>query len=317
MEFDWERSVPFLKLSDSIIYKLLEGSIDVKEISKIESINKGCRTTNYLVACNRIKKKFLLKIFIDENYNYEKEITIFKNLKNDIPLQEIYKFSKHEAINNKQYALYEYIDGFSISDFLRNSKNNIDCRLVKSIANTLAKIHKYKFQKIGFLDENLEVNYELPPLLNWYEICINENVNKKLGSHLVKKILKIVDKYNEDLSNLDKDPRLVHGDFQFNNILINNGKVVGVIDWEFSMAGHPLADIGQFFRNEEYFDKDLIRIFQEEYSLSSNYNLNSNWYEVSKIRDLVNLIQLLMNDKEMPNKCKDIKKIVTNIVNQF
>ena len=40
---------------------------------------------------------------------------------------------------------------------------------VRDVARYLAKIHSYKFNKAGFLDENLNLKEELPSLILWYE----------------------------------------------------------------------------------------------------------------------------------------------------
>ena len=73
------------------------------------------------------------------------------------------------------------------------------------------------------------------------------------------------------------------------------------------MAGHPLADIGQFFRYEEYFNKNLLQVFEDEYNKNSSYKLIDDWYKISKLRDLVNLIQLIDAKENMPNKYANIK----------
>ena len=83
------------------------------------------------------------------------------------------------------------------------------------------------------------------------------------------------------------------------------------------MAGHPLADIGQFFRYEEYFDKNLIRAFENEYNKHSSYKLITDWYKVSKLRDLVNLMQLINAEEHMPNKYTSIRAIIVNTLRQF
>ena len=108
---------------------------------------------------------------------------------------------------------------------------------------------------------------------------------------------------------------MVHGDFQGTNILIDNeGNLSGVLDWEFCMAGHPLADIGQFFRYDEYFNNDLINAFEDEYKKQSNYILIDDWYKISKIRDITNLLQLIDKDEDMPNKYFDIREKMKKIL---
>ncbi len=48
---------------------------------------------------------------------------------------------------------------------------------------------------------------------------------------------------------------LVHGDFQFSNILFNEGRVVALIDWEIALVGPTLVDLGWmcFFADPESF----------------------------------------------------------------
>jgi aminoglycoside phosphotransferase (APT) family kinase protein len=38
-------------------------------------------------------------------------------------------------------------------------------------------------------------------------------------------------------------PRLVHGDFRVGNVIVRDGEVAAVLDWELTALGHPLADL--------------------------------------------------------------------------
>ena len=53
---------------------------------------------------------------------------------------------------------------------------------------------------------------------------------------LVRQVLDLED---WRLAELGAESRLVHGDFNLTNILIKDGVVSGVPDWEFSHAGSP------------------------------------------------------------------------------
>jgi aminoglycoside phosphotransferase (APT) family kinase protein len=46
----------------------------------------------------------------------------------------------------------------------------------------------------------------------------------------------------------DQCPRaLVHGDYGLNNILIDDGRVTAILDWEFAHIGNPAYDLGYFY----------------------------------------------------------------------
>lgn len=315
MEKNWERTLPFFYINRDIVYNLFKDLVDKKDILTIKPVDEGCRTSNYIVDTSN-GTKYILKIFFSDEQYYKKECEILNILKEKVPVQEIYKFDKDSLIENKYYAIYKFIEGTTLSKSL-DENHIINSAIIEDAASALAEIHSFKFNEVGFLDENLNTADKLAPLDKWYEKIINKRVEKRLGSELTRKVRILIDKKCSELAELDKDPRLVHGDFQGTNILIKENKISGIIDWEFSMAGHPLADIGQFFRYDEYFNDESLLIFEEEYRKKSDYILPENWYELSRIRDMANLIQLLGFEEEMPNKYQEIKMRITKIIDEY
>ena len=318
MEYDWERTFPFLKINKSIVKSLFEGILDGKNIINIIPINEGCRTTNYIIETNKQGKKYILKIFFSAEQNYKKEIKLLTMLREDgiSSVPRIYRVSNHSAIEGREYAIYEYIQGKTVGQAISEGYV-MEEKFVRDVAKHLSMIHSYKFSRTGFLDEDLNLQVELPSLISWYEKFMGVNAQKRLGKDIINKINKIVKENEKILLELDKDIRLVHGDFQGTNILIKDAKLAGILDWEFAMAGHPIADIGQFFRYEEHIDKNLTQIFEDEYNKNSDYKLMRDWYKISKLRDLTNLIQLINADEDMLNKYTSIKALVVNILKQF
>jgi thiamine kinase-like enzyme len=114
------------------------------------------------------------------------------------------------------------------------------------------------------------------------------------------------------LYEIDKYISFTHSDFRPANMLIDKSNSIWIVDWEFSGFGHSLGDIGQFFRYENNFNQKQIRMFQEAYNSSSNRILPSDWYELSKLRDLVNPLQMLGAKENLPQKYTDLKNIVLN-----
>lgn len=314
MEYDWERTIPFLKIDIDIVNRLFEGILEEKDIINIIPINEGCRTTNYRVES--IDKKYILKIFSSTDESYIREYKLLNMLKESILVQNIYKISSNSIIDSREYIIYEYLDGQTLGQALKNGYE-VDENFIREVARTLSQIHKNKFNQVGFLDENLNIIKKLPPLSQWYKLFVNEKVKERLGTTILNDIEKIVKQNKNELCKLDEDPRLVHGDFQGTNILINNGNLAGILDWEFVMAGHPLGDIGQFFRYDEYFNHNLIKVFEDEYNKNCDYKLMNNWYKISKLRDLINLIQLISGEKDMPNKYKNIKNIIKRTLKKY
>ena len=313
MEHNWERTMPYLNLNLEQIKILFRGILKAEDIKYISRMDEGCRTTNYKIDTKN-KGSFILKIFFDNNESSKREIKLFNKLRNEIKVPEIYRLDNHEIIENREFVIYRRLDGQSLSSYIREG-NIIEENFVRQVANTMVIIHKNKYDKVGFLDDNLQIKSLTPPLSEWYRMFMGKNAQIRLGEKIKNQIYKIVDENEHILKALDNDPRMVHGDFQGTNILIDNeGNLSGVLDWEFCMAGHPLADIGQFFRYDEYFNNDLINAFEDEYKKQSNYILIDDWYKISKIRDITNLLQLIDKDEDMPNKYFDIREKMKKIL---
>lgn len=315
MEIGWERTLPLVKINNDLIINLFKGVVKAEDIVHIDLLDEGCRTTNYMIS-TKSENKYLLKIFYENDKSYKKDISLFNMIKNNIPVQDILKIDRDMRINNKEYIIYRYIDGNTISQWLKQGKK-LTKELLISVASILGQIHNIKFETRGYLDEKLNVTNEVEPIANLFDKHINDNVKLRLGNENINKIKSIIYKYEEELSYIEKDSRLIHGDFQGTNIIINNETVSGIIDWEFCMSGSPLMDIGQFFRYEEYFDNELIIAFENEYKKVCDYKLMDNWYNISKIIDLLSLIQLMNRDEDMPNKYNKIIQIIEVVIEKF
>lgn len=318
MEYDWERTFPFLELDSNKIIKLFEDILEGQDIINITPVSEGCRTTNYVIKTNKDKRKYILKIFFSTEQNYKREIKLLTKLKKNtnILVPQIYKMSSHEITKGREYVIYEYIEGKTLGQALSEGYRLTE-DFVREVAISLAQIHSYKFDKGGFLDENLNIREGLPPLISWYENFMGYIAKERLGKSIVDKINQVVKQNESILTELDKDIRLVHGDFQGTNILIRDNKLGGILDWEFTMAGHPLADIGQFFRYEEYFNEKLVKAFEDEYNKRSSYTLIDEWHKISKLRDIVSLIQLINVKEDMPNKHANVKEILINNIDMI
>lgn len=315
MEYNWERSLPFFYIDLDIANKLFKENLLNEEIDSIETINEGCRSSNYVLETNK-RNKYILKIFPECDCYYERESKLLNLLKNEILVQKVYLISSSNIIKNKMFGIYQYVDGVNLGKAIRNG-SKLDKSLINELAITLAKIHKFKYKECGKLDKNLKVIHKLSPLYRLYEENMGINFRNRLGNDVVKKINHIVNANKKILLELDKKISLIHGDFQGTNILIKDNKISAIIDWEFSMAGNSLIDIGQLFRYEDCFSGDLIKIFEKQYNKYSDDKLIDEWYKISKLIDLISLIKLINTKEDMPNKHKEIKKLIINTLELF
>ena len=81
-----------------------------------------------------------------------------------------------------------------------------------------------------------------------------------------------------------------HADYKASNLLIHEGRLSGVLDWEFVHAGTWLLDAGQVLRYlgplRENFADEMERGFQKQ--------MPPDWRELSRTIDLINLTEFLV-----------------------
>lgn len=309
MEKNWERCIPFLKINKEVATLLFKNFSKEAEVEEIKEINEGCRNTNYSIRLKNSTSLFLLRIFNEKDESFNREEALLNLLKEEIPMQRIYYLGNSSEINGRNYGIYSFVEGISLREFVGNG-NKITSEFMGDIAKNLAIVHNHSYDEIGFLDGDLRIKDKLPPLSQWYNMFLGKRARSRLGHNIINEIMKIIHKNKVLLNHLDNCPSLVHGDFQGANLLIYNGRLNCVLDWEFAMAGHRLGDIAQFFRYEEYFNEELVEKFEIVYNNYANKELCSNWYKISKLRDLATLIQMIDTEEELPEKYKDIKKLI-------
>ncbi len=177
--------------------------------------------------------------------------------------------------------------------------------IIVQVAESAAYIHNYDIEKKGDFDN------DYPPFFKWYDLFLqNEIASERIGEAIKERVRKLIAEKTECLYEIDKYISFTHSDFRPANMLMDKNNSVWIVDWEFSGFGHSLGDIGQFFRYENNFNQNQIKIFQEAYNNCSKKDLPYNWYELSKLRDLVNPLQMLGARENLPRKYSDLKDIV-------
>lgn len=82
---------------------------------------------------------------------------------------------------------------------------------------------------------------------------------------------------------------LVHGDFNPTNILIHDGKVSGILDWEFAHAGGREMDIGNLLRHTPPACQDLIQAGLA----AGGVQLSEDWKARAEMVDLSSHLEFL------------------------
>jgi aminoglycoside phosphotransferase (APT) family kinase protein len=110
-----------------------------------------------------------------------------------------------------------------------------------SAAQALARLHAVDWQAAGLTDFGKPGNYFARQVARWTR---QWELSKTRDLPDVERLIRWLPEHipNDDLTTI------VHGDFRIGNLMLHatEPRVIGVLDWELSTLGHPLADLAHF-----------------------------------------------------------------------
>lgn len=109
-----------------------------------------------------------------------------------------------------------------------------------AMAEALARLHAVRPDEIGLADFGRPGNYFERQISRWTK-QLREAPGKPIAD-----LEALADWLPRNLPEDDGQVSIAHGDFRLGNLLFHPSRpeVVGILDWELSTLGHPLADLG-------------------------------------------------------------------------
>ena len=159
----------------------------------------------------------------------------------DVPVPRILGVAQDPEIAEVPLVLMEFIDGqvvdtMAIAESLAPQRRR---QIGVSLPTTLAKIHAVDIDAVGLSDLASHKPYAQRQLKRWAGQW-EQSKTRELPEldDLTRRLVAAAPEQRE-LS-------LVHGDFHLRNAIVSRGTgaVIGVLDWELSTLGDPLADMG-------------------------------------------------------------------------
>jgi aminoglycoside phosphotransferase (APT) family kinase protein len=150
------------------------------------------------------------------------------------------------VFDKKHITIMEFIEGLPASTLYKKSGVMIRSKILFNAGETLAKIHSLKIPPFWTHCEHEIRNKE--EWRKWIDLRVKKYLNffKNKSKIDFKFINQEMSNLNNLVSNEDIDFVPLHGDYHFSNINVNKkGEITGVFDFEGSLKGHSLAEVGQ------------------------------------------------------------------------
>jgi aminoglycoside phosphotransferase (APT) family kinase protein len=307
MDIEWERICEIVRIDINTANRLFKCFDSQKTVEDIEIFTGGKRTTNYKIRLKESEQKFVLRIYPENDRSCHKEFTLQNTLKNHLPVPEMYYLNEDKLIIDKPFSIVQFLDGITLEKYLAGN-NTISEALAQKIGELLAIIHQKEFE--GLLEENSQHTDGLPLILSWYDYLLNNRAVERLGTRVINKLKKFIQENNELLGRMAQNFVFSHGDFRPANIMVKDGRLIGIIDWEGALSAPDYYDIGQFTRYKEHMSEKAKNRFISGYNQNTRRPVGGDWEKLSKLMDLVNLLVFLDNEEEKPNLFSDMKNLI-------
>jgi acyl-CoA dehydrogenase len=158
--------------------------------------------------------------------------------KTNVPVPNMLAYCEDESIVGTPFILMSYIDGRTFTEqSLPGLKKEDRTAIYTEMNRVLAAIHDVDYQSLGLDSFGKPGNYFSRQVGRWSRQVQESTIP------IPAALKKIMDWLPLNIP-IDDETTLVHGDFRLDNMIFdhNENKVIGVLDWELSTLGHPIAD---------------------------------------------------------------------------
>lgn len=172
----------------------------------------------------------------------DREYRVLKALANtDVPVPQVYLLCEDESVIGSMFYLMEHLQGrvFWQQTLPELASNGERSAVYDEMNRVLAALHSVDINAVGLADYGRPGDYFARQIQRW-----TTQYRASETEHLAD-METLIQWLPEHLPADDQQVALVHGDFRLDNLMFHptEPRIIGVLDWELSTLGHPLADL--------------------------------------------------------------------------
>lgn len=306
MERDWIRQQPFCKLGIKDIREILLPA--GLAITKVEPIAEGLANSNYRIQTDD-GNQIVLRICQAGLASKPLLIAVSRRLGSVLPVPRVL-----EELPETPYLVFGWLPGQTMQSLQASENFDEILRAAFSIGQALGKLSGRKYNVCGFIGPKLKV---VEPWGNLYEAFYQHTRKSARDAYLKGRLsldhLMDIDgcwRQNQPALQAIMDrPCLSHGDFKASNLLIQNGVLSGILDWDFVHAGTWLLDAGQVLRYLGEHRGAFAKPFREGLT-SQGLEVPADWENLARTVDLMNLVDFLVRPKISKAQISQITQLI-------
>lgn len=292
-----------MTLKTQIDFKTVQDFLNSKfdSISDLETITSG--EFSQAFSFQGDDKDLILRVNSKSVEGFEKE----KIIHNKFPHILTPEILENGSFDNYFFSISKRVEGVQMSKLDKTSQGE----LILSLIESMNSIHTSEIStsKYGKWNKDMIANDDswINTLGHYIEKDLWNELSQRVDFLNLDHLNILLTKFNNHIKYLPNSMHLLHGDFGKTNIIVEDNKIAGIIDWSESMYGDFLWDLAwiTFWGNN-----DLI--VQKYYQENKNTLNLENFKERLEAYHLVMAIHTLLFEAKK-NSLEEYKDAVENI----
>ena len=277
------------------------------KIDKVVQFKGGQSNPTYKISSTN--QVFVLRrkppgILLPSAHAVDREYKVITALQNtEVPVPKTYGLCEDADIIGTPFFVMDFLDGTVYWDLLLSEKSPQERMEIYANKNkVIAELHNVDYESVGLSNYGKPGNYIARQVSRWTkQYLASETENIPAMNNLI-------DWLPPNIPDED-ETSIVHGDYRLDNMIFcSNNNVMGVLDWELSTLGHPIADFNYHciswknipqLADQKFCNENGIPTEEEYRNMYSRYTgkkLDENWefYTIFNIFKLAGILQGIM-----------------------
>ena len=291
------------------------------KIADAQVLSGGLINTNIKIEFSSHQPPVVLRLYQGDTGVCLKESAVLRLIHSTVPVPEVIHVEPNGINGSRPFCILEFVNGMTFQQLKQTRDIEAIHQTAASVGKTLARIGKYQFLKPGLLQTDLKNQLTadgygegpdpIPRLLDLF--LQSEELQRRLDGSFRQQLHIFIWSWASQLRELNNEVHLVHSDFGNRNLLVDciNGcwQVVAVLDWEFSLSGSPLLDVGHFLR----YDRGGVSLLEPFFSrafVEFGGVLPEDWRRISRVLDLTGLVHCLTHPQLPDDVTREILQLI-------
>ena len=162
----------------------------------------------------------------------------------DVPVAKTFGLCEDVAVNDAPFYVMEHVDGLVLHDSVigREVPETERHQIGLEVIGILARLHAIDPDAVGLGDLGRKEAYLTRQIKRWtkqWEASKTHEIPEMEESCRI-----LTETMPEQIG-----ATIVHGDYRLGNMIVANGSIKAILDWELCTLGDPLADVGYLLNN--------------------------------------------------------------------